>query len=110
MEGYEVYTSYREKRLCISIYTPMPTPTQGIMFVKASYSSPLRKKSSFFFFSLNPVRVEHHPTCSNMTYSINIKQMHGSKECKEIHHTVLQGLTVKFKKNYTYQIWIYIKF
>lgn len=97
-----------EKKGCIFQYTlPCLHLPKALCLWKPHIHRHLEKKAPF---SLNPVRVEHHPTCSNMTYSINIKRMHGSKGCKEIHHTVLQGLTVKFKKNYTYQIWIYIKF
>lgn len=41
---------------------------------------------------------------------INIRQMNGNKGYKEIDYMIFQDLTVKFKKNYAYQIWIHIKF
>lgn len=36
--------------------------------------------------------------------------MNGNKGYKEIDYMIFQDLTVKFKKNYAYQIWIHIKF
>ena len=39
-----------------------------------------------------------------------IKEMNVNQGYKEIYHAVLQGLTVKFKKNFIYQTGIYVKF
>ena len=41
---------------------------------------------------------------------MHIKEMNVNKRYEEIYHAVLQGHTVKFKKNLIYQTGIYIKF